>query len=84
MGGDEFVLIIKNLTSQEEINNFCKRLEALRNLSIFHGKENIYIKFSYGYAVCDNENNDINSLLQIADSNMYKNKKIDKNKKTSE
>lgn len=84
MGGDEFVLIVNNLTLQKEVDEFCKKLEALRKLNIFHGKEYIYVKFSYGYAISSTDTNDITSLLQIADSNMYKNKKTDKNKKASE
>ena len=64
-GGDEFVVIIRNITEKEV-------LELLNKLKQTALKNNV--SFAYGYSMTNNPN-DVDKILKEADSNMYNNKR---------
>lgn len=73
-GGDEFIAILKNRSKQQLINDL-KQIEA--DVNKYNSiNTQVLISYAYGYAcACDYENATLQSLLKIADDNMYINKK---------
>ena len=55
MGGDEFLVILPSITSKKNIENFCERLSEIQIIPILVGDINLALKFSYGFAVANNE-----------------------------
>lgn len=75
-GGDEFVILLHNLESEEQVNTYIERLTDLQSkwsAEITEGK-NIPIKFSLGVTLLDGTS-DYKSLLMKADDKMYSNKR---------
>ena len=64
-GGDEFVVIIRNIKEKEV-------LELLNKLKETALKNNV--SFAYGYSMTNNPK-DVEKILKEADSNMYNNKR---------
>lgn len=83
-GGDEFVLLLPE-TDENGAHVFIKRLrEALENEFDFKGKKVRY-KFSVGIAIFpDDEENDLEKLINIADERMYSDKRKRKGGRESE
>jgi len=72
IGGDEFAILLPSTTS-EETHNFCERIKkACQQDKI----KPIYLRLniSLGHATQEGEYKDINSLLRVADRNMYQDK----------
>lgn len=77
-GGDEFITLLSDAKESdcknfiEEIKQVCEGIEGLGfNLSI-----------SQGYAIFDNENNNIDEVIKKADEMLYKNKENSKRSTT--
>ncbi|MDQ2087252.1 PAS domain S-box protein [Herbivorax sp. ANBcel31] len=69
-GGDEFDVLLPN-TNSRETKAIIKRIsEKAANTRI----ESIIVSLAIGYAVKENEEQDIFEILKEADNNMYKNK----------
>ncbi len=69
MSGDEFIFLYEG----KEVDKFCKSVESKLDFSCQNN-----VKFqglSLGYASFPQTGNDLSTLLRIADSNMYQNKK---------
>lgn len=73
IGGDEFVVIVKNKSSLEIRNLFTKLEESIKT---FNKKNKITpVEMSVGLSYTETSISRMQSTLDIADSNMYKNKK---------
>lgn len=76
-GGDEFVGYFENFTKEKEGELFLALENAINEHNAKDGA--ILISYSYGSALSsDFPNLNSDQLMQIADENMYKNKKIGK------
>ncbi len=80
-GGDEFVLLLHNYDSEEELKQTINSLEYLQSNSFVSLAENtkVPLRFSLGYSLV-NGNDEYYVLLKDADEKMYKNK-IERKKK---
>lgn len=75
-GGDEFVIIIEDIKSQEHIETVSKAIQAAINEPIIlHSALTITPKASIGIAQYPEDATDPESLLKAADESMYKAKK---------
>ena len=78
-GGDEFVIIIEDIKSQEHIETVSKAIQAAINEPIvIHPTLTITPKASIGMARYPEDATDPDSLLKAADESMYKVKKAKK------
>ncbi|GAC1414301.1 MAG: hypothetical protein NVSMB66_7400 [Candidatus Doudnabacteria bacterium] len=74
-GGDEFVLILKNLKNRDQVNKIVKKvLKTLQPSYNINNKE-IHIKASMGVAIYPEHGKDIGHLLKSADEALYDAKK---------
>ncbi len=73
IGGDEFALLLPE-TDRNSAASLCKRIcEKCRNFN----KETdlpVPLRISLGYAVTDNDKNNLDKIFELADKNMYKDK----------
>lgn len=79
LGGDEFILLVEGMNTEQELKNYAKRLISIFNHplqmdNVFHS-----ITCSIGISIYPNHGNDIETLMQKADKIMYKMKKLGKN-----
>ncbi|MBQ9140870.1 MAG: diguanylate cyclase [Lachnospiraceae bacterium] len=82
LGGDEFVVFIHNCARKELIEQGLGVLDALRGKRCIEvGGIEVPIQFSFGCAYCPAEGMDYHELLKLADSRMYEEKRIRKQKK---
>lgn len=74
-GGDEFVLILEDIAHIDQIAQIITKIKASFPLSRINSEENYKINISIGCAYFPNEGYSFNELIQIADQNMYQDKK---------
>ena len=80
IGGDEFILILNNISSKKEVEEIVKKImDTLNRPIIIHDKK-MEITFSAGIALYPDDAKDISKLLQFADIAMYEAKKEGKNR----
>lgn len=70
-GGDEFLLIIQNYISEEEIINTIQFYETILESKIKIKERDYFITASFGYAEYPLDTNDRHTLISYADSAMY-------------
>ena len=77
-GGDEFVVLLPNITQKTQIDMIAKKvLESLEKAITFDNKE-YYITASMGISVYPNNGYDTETLFKAADSSMYEIKRSGK------
>lgn len=81
IGGDEFVILLANVSDEATVHSFCERLEALQKEKIVFEEGELFPSFSYGHAAFPADGKSLKEVLQRADDNMYSYKKQHKNKK---
>ncbi len=74
-GGDEFVLILENIDNIDQITQVITKVKAAFPISSMNGEENYKITMSIGSACFPDEGYRFNELIEIADHNMYQEKK---------
>lgn len=74
-GGDEFVLIVENIDNVDQITQVVAKIKAAFPISSMNGEENYKINMSIGSACFPDEGYRFNELIEIADHNMYQEKK---------
>lgn len=79
-GGDEFVIIIKNLKNTDIINEICRNIINEVSLPIILDLSKVFVTASIGVSVFPNDGDTINELVNKADNAMYEAKKSGKNK----
>lgn len=70
-GGDEFTLILPNLTSPEDAAKVAQRLASVLKPSFLIEGQELYITSSIGIALYPQDGRDMTTLLQHADAAMY-------------
>ena len=75
-GGDEFVLLLYDYDSEDELQNTLRTLEYIQTHSTVRLSEdlNVPLRFSIGYAMLDGTS-DTQRLFKEADERMYANKR---------
>ncbi|HHP0458218.1 TPA: diguanylate cyclase [Vibrio harveyi] len=75
MGGDEFLIIVHNPKTEENIQALLKKLRfALCSTPVIYEEELIYLRTSMGYAMFDPEMISFQQMMKIADERMYQQK----------
>ncbi len=75
LGGDEFGVIFNNINDNQEAQILQKRVSEAIKKDFFINEIKIELDASIGFKVLDDDVLDIQELINIADKNMYKNKK---------
>jgi len=78
-GGDEFVLLLESIDSEEEANNFISKLSSSLDTSFIINKNEIFISSSIGITLYSQDAKTAKSLLKNADIAMYSAKEAGRN-----
>lgn len=78
-GGDEFVILIEDLTSFEFLDTIVKKISALSKTPICAERQDLPIEMSIGVALYPDDARDGQTLLKTADNAMYRAKHSGKN-----
>ncbi|MFA5982585.1 MAG: ABC transporter substrate-binding protein [Methylococcaceae bacterium] len=82
-GGDEFVLLLNNVNSKQDIAESLGQIHAALCKPIPYQKEQLYVTASIGVAIYPDDASNIDTLIDLADSEMYRIKSSNKVLKTS-
>ena len=74
MGGDEFAIIIQNLSSREDISVISNRIRNFLKTPFRINDKEIFISASIGIAIYPYDGTNVNNLLKNSDIAMYKSK----------
>ena len=74
LSGDEFVLIVKQ-TDQDKLSKLAQRILALIEEPVIYKQRQLKVGASIGITVSDEFDNDLDSLLKVADQAMYQAKR---------
>jgi len=75
MGGDEFVVILHDISSKTAVNNVVKKIIATLTSPILFHETRFTIMVSIGISIYPDDDKQIDALLQKADKAMYQAKK---------
>jgi diguanylate cyclase (GGDEF)-like protein/PAS domain S-box-containing protein len=75
IGGDEFVLILEDYLSEDELEIALARIASILAEPFKIGDHLIYLETSYGVSCCPEDGDDLETLMKVADSAMYINKR---------
>lgn len=70
-GGDEFVLILTDIGSQEQIEAFCRRLINSIEKPVVINDQEVFVSASIGIAIAPNDAIQATELLRYADIALY-------------
>ena len=79
LGGDEFVILLQNINTYDEIISLAERIIKKFEQPYQIEENSLYTSASIGIALYPNNGNSFQSLLQNADTAMYKAKESGKN-----
>jgi diguanylate cyclase (GGDEF)-like protein len=82
IGGDEFMVILTNIESYNEIYSFAYKLHALFDDPFHIDNHYLQITISSGIVITDGEHCDVTALYKEADIALYKSKEYGKNRFT--
>lgn len=71
IGGDEFVLILTDLNSQEEVETLCRRLIETIERPVVIDEQEVFVSASIGVAMAPNDACEATELLRYADIALY-------------
>ncbi len=71
-GGDEFTLILTDLTALIEVDRLAQRLGVALKPPLLIGHHELYVTSSIGIALYPQDGDDMSTLLQHADTAMYR------------
>lgn len=71
IGGDEFALILENLSSADQASLVAQKIINTLSLPFLLNNKEIFIGASIGISLCPQDSTDIPTLLRNADSAMY-------------
>ncbi|WP_342655392.1 EAL domain-containing protein [Pseudomonas sp. F3-2] len=71
IGGDEFVLILTDVSGQEEVETLCQRLIDSVERPIRIGEQEVFVSASIGIAMAPTDANEATELLRYADIALY-------------
>ncbi|MEH7415528.1 EAL domain-containing protein [Neobacillus drentensis] len=75
-GGDEFIILIPQLTSEKEITPFCDRIMEEMSAPFLIKGQKLNISTSMGISFYPKDGQDLNSLIKNADLAMYGSKEL--------
>jgi len=79
-GGDEFVILLENIESNDNLSYIAEKLiNSLTQPIFYYENMPIFISISIGLCLFPDDANSVEQLIQYADSAMYKAKKAGKN-----
>ncbi|MCG5509071.1 bifunctional diguanylate cyclase/phosphodiesterase [Ectothiorhodospira lacustris] len=70
-GGDEFVLLLEDITSEDEVHQVVARLQSAMQTPVSVGDQEIFVSFSVGIALGSPEDRSADDVLRNADTAMY-------------
>lgn len=79
VGGDEFVLILSEAGTQDEVESLCRRLIGSIEQAIKIDEQEVFISVSIGIAMAPNDASDATELLRYADIALYEAKAAGRN-----
>ncbi|CAI9395593.1 MULTISPECIES: bifunctional diguanylate cyclase/phosphodiesterase [Bacillaceae] len=79
LGGDEFILLIEGMNTEQELENYAQRLVAIFSHPLRMDNKLYSITCSIGISIYPNHGKDVETLMQNADKIMYHMKKTGKN-----
>ncbi len=79
VGGDEFVILLPDISDQQSVETIATTLIAMFQEPFVLGKVKVNVQASIGISFFPEHNNNINALLDMADSAMYQVKQEGKN-----
>ncbi|MDR8389285.1 EAL domain-containing protein [Pseudomonas sp. JL2] len=71
VGGDEFVLILTDVSAQEEVEALCRRLIESIERPIVIDEQEVFVGASIGIAMAPNDAREATELLRYADIALY-------------
>lgn len=74
-GGDEFVLILEDIGHIDQISKIVMTIKAAFPIIIMEDEQACQVDMSIGSACFPDNGNNFNEMIQIADQNMYQEKK---------
>jgi diguanylate cyclase (GGDEF)-like protein len=74
IGGDEFLIILPNISSDKVIKEFIKRIDASFEDEFMFGQQSIQISPAIGYGLYPEDGVDVDAVTRAADERMYTNK----------
>lgn len=74
-GGDEFIIVLKNFSREEEVSQFAEEAVRLFLQPFYLYNERFYLATSLGISLFPKDGRDVGTLLKKADSAMYEAKK---------
>ncbi len=80
LGGDEFMIILKNFENNQIIDSTCKKILAALQLPFEINNEVHYISGSIGVTLYPDDSKEPEELVRYADQAMYESKKLGKNR----
>jgi diguanylate cyclase (GGDEF)-like protein len=83
VGGDEFMILLCNVHSQEQVSHIMERIRELGEQDISIGDQSVRVGISIGHAMVPQDGEDYISLYQVADRRMYEQKMKRKETETS-
>lgn len=79
MGGDEFAILVRDLSQPSDIDAICKRLIAANSQPIRVGNRDLIVGASIGVAIIDSSTTSSEDVLRKADTAMYAAKQSGRN-----
>lgn len=73
-GGDEFVLIFLNTNLEDAQKKMQSISDLVSKKPIVHGKDQLYLQFSFGISEFPTDSSNSKELFKLADSRMYQSK----------
>ncbi|MDA3846194.1 MAG: GGDEF domain-containing protein [Vallitaleaceae bacterium] len=72
MGGDEFIIILKNMTQKAKVLEKIKLIKDLFEQNTISMKRQYKLSISMGYCIYDHkQHNDVDDMIAVADKRMY-------------
>ncbi|UII74118.1 EAL domain-containing protein [Pseudomonas sp. HN11] len=79
IGGDEFVLILTDAGTQDEVETLCKRLIESIERTIRIDEQEVFVSASIGIAIAPNDAREATEMLRYADIALYEAKAAGRN-----
>ncbi|TVZ37949.1 diguanylate cyclase (GGDEF)-like protein [Alteromonadaceae bacterium 2753L.S.0a.02] len=76
LGGDEFTVLIDNVTKEQELTAFAQRIVAAFDAPFSVEQSKMYFRMSIGMVICDQQYTKPEQVLRDADIAMYRAKEI--------
>ena len=72
LGGDEFVLVMHEPRNDQEVNAFVRRIEQSLQIPVALDHEQLQVGASIGVAICPDQGQTTEQLMEAADREMYR------------